>query len=442
MRQQLSIVFTLFTCLAFGQKQWSLQECINYALENNLTIKDYQLTTASNKENQKQAVRNLLPGVSGSANYSITYGRSVDPRTNQFINTSFFSNNYSLNSSLDLFRGFQKQNQIRAAKFLYKATKEDESQQKFLLAFRVMNAYYDIQFFEGKLTIAKDQVKVSKSNYELIKKQVQLGTKAGADLYESESNLLKDELEVVKSENQLEAAKLKLMQEMNKTDGERIEIVINETKSVAVNLENTDKVFESAEQAVPLLKSQQMRVAAAQKQLEAQRGNYYPYLQLFASYGTGFFETNIDNKTKKIIPFGKQINDNASQQIGISLNIPIFNRGNARSRVAQQKIEWMKAQNNLNVQKQVLYQEIQKLVQENNSLKKELSQTEKQTISQEQAFKIAQKKYRNGLISIMELNQAKNAFATAKNNQLQTILKLKVNTSTLDFYKGISTYGL
>lgn len=442
MRQQLSIVLTLFTCLAFGQKQWSLQECINYALENNLTIKDYQLTTASNKENQKQAIRNLLPGVSGSANYSITYGRSVDPRTNQFINTSFFSNNYSLNSSLDLFRGFQKQNQIRAAKFLYKATKEDELQQKFLLAFRVMNAYYDIQFFEGKLTIAKDQVKVSKSNYELIKKQVQLGTKAGADLYESESNLLKDELEVVKSENQLEAAKLKLMQEMNKTDGKHIEIVINDAKSVAVNLENTDKVFESAEKAVPLLKSQQMRVEAAQKQLEAQRGNYYPYLQFFASYGTGFFETNIDNKTKKIIPFGKQINDNASQQIGISLNIPIFNRGNARSRVAQQKIEWMKAQNNLDVQKQVLYQEIQKLVQENNSLKKELSQTEKQTISQEQAFKIAQKKYRNGLISIMELNQAKNAFATAKNNQLQTNLKLKVNTSTLDFYKGISTYGL
>ena len=141
------LLFTAF--IGVSQEVWTLEECVDYAIEHNLQVKNTSYNNESSRESYRQSVRDLLPSVNGSTDYSIRYGRSADPQTNDFVNTQFFSNNYSLNANLDLFRGFQKLNTIRASKFIYKATQEDILQEKFLLAFRVMSAYYDIKFFLG-----------------------------------------------------------------------------------------------------------------------------------------------------------------------------------------------------------------------------------------------------------------------------------------------------
>ena len=182
-----------------SQERWSLDDCVSYALEHNLQLNNFKYTTQSNKETYRQSVRSLLPNINAFSNYSIQFGRSTDPEDNSIINTDFFSNNYSLESSMDLFQGFQKLNTIKASKFLYRATQEETLQQKYLLAFRVMSAFYDILFFEGLLAISKEQQSVSQANYDLVKKQIELGLKAGADLYEAESLLLTDQLKVTQS---------------------------------------------------------------------------------------------------------------------------------------------------------------------------------------------------------------------------------------------------
>ncbi len=426
-----------FTMGVQAQKEWSLEECIDYALAYNLSIKDANYNESAHKEIYTQSIRELLPTVSGYADYSIRYGRSVDPNDNSITNSSFFSNNYYLNGSLDLFQGFKKLNILRASNLLYKAAKEDILQQKFLLLFSVMNAYYDIVFYEGLVTIAKELVEISKSNYKLTKKQIDLGLKAGADLYEAESALLKDELVLTRHKNQLKTAKLKLMQEMNYKEADSLVIIpiaianpFTDTK-----IQSTDSVFNIAKKTVPLLKAQGFRVEAAQKQLAVERGNYYPSFSLFASYGSGYFETNVDAEdvTK---PFRTQIDENMSSTVGLSVNIPIFDRATVRSRVKQQKIALLRAKNNLEIQEQVLFQEIQQLILENNALKTEFSQSSTQVMVQEQTFKIAQKKYENGLMNIIGLNQAKTLYAISKNDHLQVYLKLQINNSILDFYNG------
>ncbi|WP_300023652.1 TolC family protein [uncultured Maribacter sp.] len=428
----------------FAQESWTLDECVSYALAHNLQLNDFKYTNQSNKETYRQSVRNLLPSVNASSSYLVNYGRAEDPNTGTFVNQDFYSNNYSLESSIDLFQGFQKINAIKASKLLFKATKEDVLQQKYLLAFRVMQAFYDIQFFEGLVEISKEQLTVSQTNYNLVEKQVELGLKAGADLYEAESLLLTDKLNVTQSANQLATAKLTLIQEMSLENTSEIEItkelpqVVTDTM---VNEIKPDAVYTEAREFLPLIKAQELRAKAARKQVAVSRGRLYPSLSFFAGIGTGYFETTRDT-LGKTLPFRQQFRDNTSQYIGVNLSVPISNGWSARSQVKQSKIEKLRAENNLKTQEQELFQTIQQLVQDYNSLLVELVQSNQKMEAQNLAFTIAQKRYEKGLINALELFTAKNLYASAQNENLQVKLRSEINKSTLDFYRGLPVFNI
>ena len=418
-----------------------MDNCIAYALKHNLTLIDYQYLENSGKESYNQSIRDLLPRVNGLADYNIRYGRSTDPNTNDIINTDFFSNGYSMGASVDLFQGFQKINTIKARKLLFKATKESAQQQRFLLALRVMTAYHDIQFYEGLLAISKEQLTISEANFKLAKKQIELGLKAGADLYEAESILYTDQLDVTQNENQLQAAKLTLIQEMNLENAHTLELNPIVPNSMAETEMETDSIYVISKDFVPLLKAQRFRTEAAKKELAITRGRLYPSLSFATGYGTGYYETTRDT-LGVTIPFKNQITDNASRYVGFSLNVPIFNAWSTRSAIKQQKIALGREQNNLKIQEQEIYKAIQQLVQENKALKVELIQSEKQIMAQEQAFGVAQKKYEKGLFTIMELNLAKTMYATSQNKNLQVKLLLQINQNTLSFYQGLPIFNI
>jgi outer membrane protein TolC len=361
------------------------------------------------------------------------------------VNTDFFSNNYSLNSSIDLFQGFQKINAIKASKFLYKAAKEDVEQQKYLLAFRVMSAYYEIKFFEGLLANSREQKDISQTNHDLVKRQIELGLKAGADLNEAESLLLTDILTVTQNENNLQAARINLIQEMNLEGVSTISLQpilesVPEPEIAPQGLDQ-DSIYNKAINFIPLIKAQELRTKAAKKDVAVARGNLYPSLSFAAGYGTGYFETNTDDMNN-VIPFNTQIKDNTSRYIGFSLRVPISDKWSNRSRVKQQKIALLRAENSLHIQEQELYKTIQQLVQENNSLAAETAQSHKKVQAQQLAFAIAQKRYEKGLISALELFQAKTLFAAAQNENLQVRLSAEVNNSTIDFYKGLPIFNI
>ncbi|MEL6918766.1 MAG: TolC family protein, partial [Bacteroidota bacterium] len=306
-----ALLFFLVCTNLIGQEKWTLDNCVTYALDHNLQLNDFEYTEQSNKETYKQSIRNLLPTINASTNYTINFGRSTDPFTNDVVTTDFFSNNYSLESSIDLFQGFQKMNTIKASKFLYKAIGEETVQQKYLLAFRVMRAFYDIQFFEGLVAISKEQLSVSQINYNLVEKQIELGLMAGADLYEAESLLLTDKLNVTQSENRLVAAKLVLIQEMNLENVTDISILaqIEEKESATDStVMESDSIFTKARGFLPLIKAQELRVKAAKKQVAVARGALYPSLSLFGGVGTGYFETTTDS-LGNTLPFRQQFRD-------------------------------------------------------------------------------------------------------------------------------------
>ncbi|NLP56883.1 TolC family protein [Lutibacter sp. B1] len=443
--KKLIVLFLFITTVAYGQESWSLNECITYALEHNLKLNDLNYTIKSNQEKYKQSYRELLPNISANSSYSILYGRSVDPNTNEIVSSDFFSNNYSIDASISIFKGFQKLNSIASAKFLYKAVKEERLQEKYLLAFSIMTAFYDVKFYEEQLQIALEQLHISSLNLNLVKKQIELGLKAGSDLYEAESVLTNDELSVIQSKNNLNAALLKLKQEMNLNAIEDIKInTLDETTFLNesdFNTINSDSVYQKALTFIPSIKAQEFKTDAAKKDISIAKSNLYPSLSFSAGYGTGYYETNI-NEIGKVIPFNTQIKDNASQYIGFYLTIPISERWSNRSQIKQQKIALLQAKNNLNIQKQELHQLIQELVQNYEASKMEYNQTKKSEESHQLSFKIAQKKYDKGMISLLELYQAKNLYANSQNKNLQAKLKMKVQKKTLDFYNGLPVFNI
>lgn len=446
-RLQKIVLFQCFLIcfISHSQDNWSLDACIDYALKHNLKLNDLDYRSKSSKENYRQSFRELLPSLSGNSSYNIQFGRSIDPNTNEIVSSDFFSNNYSLNADIDVFRGFQKLNTIASTKFLYKATREENLQERYLLAFRVMTAFYDVQFFEGLLQISKEQVEISLTNYNLVKRQIELGLKAGTDKFEAEAVLIADRLVVTQSENNLKAAKLKLIQEMNLENVTTIKI--NPIKEELLQDENkfqqivADSVYNEALSFIPIIKAQRLRTRAAKKDIAIARGNLYPSLTFSAGYGTGFFETNID-ATGEVIPFKTQIKDNASQFIGISLRIPISEKWRNRSQIKQKKIALLQTTNNLNIQKQELNKAIQELVQSYEATIVESEQTKQNEASRLLAFNIAQKKSEKGLISALELYQSKNLYAKTQNENLQVKLKLKVQKKTLDFYMGLPVFNI
>ena len=152
-----AVFFFLVTTIGRAQEKWTLDDCVAYALDHNLQLNDFEYTEQSGSETYRQSIRNLLPNVSGESSYSVNFGRGTDPFTNDVVTTDFFQNPFSIQSSIDIFQGFQKINSIKTSKFLYKATQQETLQQKYLLAFRVMQAFSNIQFFEGLVAISKVQ---------------------------------------------------------------------------------------------------------------------------------------------------------------------------------------------------------------------------------------------------------------------------------------------
>ena len=441
---KISLVLLLISSQLFSQEKWTLNDCVSYAVGHNLQLNDFKYNSQSNKETRNQSVRSLLPTINATGDYNVRFGRSVDPNNNEIVNTDFFSNNYTLEFRMDLFKGFQNINTIKLSKLLYNANKQETLQQKYLLAFRVMSAFYDILFYEGLTEISIEQQSLSQANYDLVNRQIELGIKAGADLYEAESRLLADKLKVTQSKNQLNAAKLKLIQEMNLENALDISIISEESSWVNeldISNEKSDSIFSKAMTFMPIIEAKELRVKAAKKQVAVSRGGLFPTLSLYGGYGTGYFQT-LTNANGETIPFKDQFRDNTFKFIGISLNIPITNGWSSHSKIKQQKITLLREENNLELQEQELFKTINELVLKYKSLIVEYEQSNQKVKAQLLSFETAQKKHEKGLISSLELYTSKNLLGNAQNENLQVKLLLEVNKKTLDFYKGLPIFNI
>ena len=439
MKRLILILFFKFGFLAgnalFAQDIWDLNRCISYAIEHNLGLKKMEVQEQIAAEDFSQAKRNLLPGISASSRAGVSFGRSVDPNTNDIVNTEFFNNSYELGASVTLFDGFRQINQIEYQKFRKKAGELNRLNAADDLAFAVMSSYFEVLYYQGMLKIAGEQVETSRLNLRKIEKQVELGMKSKTDLLEMKANYETEELRRIQVENSLKSSRLQLMQRMNNiSDGD---LLLKEVADPLVSPEKPDRqnLFSSYTQWSPYFKSYEAQMFASRKALAISRSQLYPTLNAFGSAGTGFYETTKDDNGKTI-QFGSQLKNNLNQYLGASVNIPIFSRWGTRSNVKKAKLQYEYSQNTLEEEKQKLYFEMVSNLNELEALEKEYAQYMRQQEADQQAFQASEKKFEQGLINVVDFYIAKNRLASSGSQVLKARMLWEAKRKILDFYQG------
>jgi outer membrane protein len=437
-RREIVFILLLLTgSVSFAQQKWRLEDCIDYALKNNLDIESQRIASETNKEMLAQSKRNRLPYIDAGTNYNINFGKSVDPNTNDVTYNNFASNNYSLSGSVPLFDGFIRNNQIAYNRFIYRAGQANEENQKIEIAFAVMNAFHNSLYYKGLLGIVKGQKELSELNLEKVIKETEVGISAKTDILEIEARLAEEELLVIRTINNLNASLLQLKRAMNyPADQELVLQDLNEISYVSSAVyENADSVYSMAVKHLPGVEAKQQELKAVERNLAISRGRLSPSVSLSAGYYTGYYETRTDEEGNPIT-FQEQFSNNASQSVGVRLSIPIFNRWRTRSEIKLGKLDLEAKKVELQNFKNQLYYEIESYCQELSATSAEYLQAKKQTESNELAFEVTQKKKEQGLINILDFYTSKNLLSNAQGELLRTKLQYIIKRKTIDFYMG------
>jgi len=419
-----------------AQEKWTLNDCINYALKNNLQLLNADMNKQLAEVSYRQSKWNRLPEIGAGSDAGKNYGRSVDPNTNGIVNTSFFNNSYYLGASVDLFRGFMYQNQIRYREFKKEATENTRLNAADDLAFSVMNAFFNVIYFEELLKIANEQKALSELNVKKIDILVSTGLKSPADFLEVKANYEKEELFCIQTANNIATSWISLKKAMNLPPEKQIELVLPETEADFAGIGiNIQELFEQHTFRSPFIRSFEGEWQASQKNVSISRAGFSPSIRLQASYNTGYYETNKD-ANDKVIAFGDQINNNQRQFLGATLSIPLFNKNSVRFDVQSAKIEAEQAQTRLTIARQTLRYEMEGNYNELTASGKELQQSEKQMEADKLAFQAAQKKFDQGMINAIEMYTTKNRLANTTAQVLHAKLTYAVKKRILEFYKG------
>ncbi|MFT7114142.1 MAG: outer membrane protein [Candidatus Azotimanducaceae bacterium] len=464
MRNLLIICFAFLSVHVYAQKEWTLQEAVTYALENNISVKQSDLNALSSEETYNQSKLGQLPSLNGSIAQGYNFGRSVDPFTNQFTTQRIRNNNFSLFSSVTLFNGLQARNNIKKNYFELLAVKFDADKMKNDISLNVASSYLQLLFNRELLKVAQQQIELTAVQLERIKELVNAGSLPKGSLLDIQAQYASEERQLVSAENALELSRLSMGMLLMMDDPKNFRAASIDTEmNSTVLLENTPgEIYGIAVLNQPSIKSANYRVLSSEKALAAAKGGLSPRITLNGSVGTGYSDGRKEldkitlngtsvigytsggdsvyvpdySQTFKTTSFQDQVNDNFSQSISVSLNIPIFNGGQVRRNIRQSKIQVLNSQYNLEQQENTLRQNIEQAYTDAKSALKSYVAAEKSLDANQLAFDYAEQRYELGMINAYEYKDSKNRLIRASSDLLQAKYDFVFKVKILEFYKS------
>lgn len=449
MRRFCILLLTLFSLLAPALAQnMSLSQCIQYALEHNLSYANKSIEASIRQEQYQQSKRNFLPYIGAGSSANKQYGYSIDPTTNAFVNEDFFSTNFFVESQLELFRGFARINNMRYQRVQHQISQENLNQREMEIAFEVMNTYYEILYLSELNETVREQVELTALNVQKTLRLIELGLKAESDLLEMKAQEASELHHLAQVQNQHQMALLTLKNLMFYPPNNELHIEPEPMLEEGNSLSDPNSVYSAALQHMPLVIIAGLDVEATQRNLAMARAELSPRLTVGGGINTNFADArmervdpnNPNNLALRTIPFADQWKQNMSQGVYLSLQIPIFNRWNSMSTIMRAKLEKQLAVNRQLEAQQQLHQQINEDMQQLQSLIKELELLKAKRNALGEAYTIAEKKLEKGLISTMEFYTAKNQLAQAEADHKRTLMQLRVKGNTIKFYLGEKIY--
>ena len=437
----------LSTCL-MAQKQWTLQDCLSYAKDNNLTIKQAYLNLELSKENLLQSKMNLLPNLNGNISDNTNFGRNIDPVTNQITIDRVRNNSFGISSSMTLFNGFQNINTIRKNNYDYLASKYDAEKIANDISVNIITAYLQLLYSEDLVEVSQQKVSISELQVQRIAKMVEVGSLPKGDLLNTESQKAQEDLQLINAENQRDIALLNLRQLLDIPTHEPFEIIDpNLDPKQEYQLSDADNVYVLALQNLPDVKSAELKLKSSKRSLAISQAGRSPQLSMSASVGTIYSDANkrfshIDSLAIPVTPvyeeypFRDQFNENVNQSISFSLSFPIFNRWQTNASISRAKIGVLQAQYSLQEAQNNLRKTIEQAQNDALSAQKKFLASKKSVEFQQESFQYIQEKYNLQLVNTYDYNNAKNTLFQAETDLIQSKYDYIFKTKMLDFYMG------
>ncbi|KFF22458.1 TolC family protein [Chryseobacterium sp. JM1] len=436
------IVFGLSYLGLSAQKKWSLRECVDYAVEHNLQVIQNQYSKQIQDSNLKMARNQYLPSVSGSMSNSVSFGQTSFGTGS--LRNDRFSNSANLGADILLYNNGRLEKTIRKTEFDVEASQYDVETIKNDIFLQIAQQYLTTLLNREIVKISESAVENAQKQYDRAKITTQVGTTAQTILAEAEAALAREKQNRKTAEINVGRSLFAMAQLLQLPDYKDFDIEYVEVPDqLEQPLRSVDEVLTTAFENQPQVKAAESRIKSAMAQTEVSKTSFWPTLT--ASVGIGSFYNNLLNtdnigsdflyvKEKK---FFQQYKDNFGQQGGISLNVPIFNKGNTKLQVEQARINESVAKITLEQQKQTVRQNVQKAqfdVDANYETFLSAVETEKST---KLALEFADKSYTAGRTTIYDVNVARNNYANAQGSVAQAKYNYLFSLKLLNFYAGI-----
>ena len=419
---------------ADAAENWTLQNCIDYAIENNIQIRQSDITVQNRDVDYNTARSNRLPGLSASASQGWSFGRSITA-DNTYANTNTTSTSFNLGTDVTLFAGRRLANNIERAQLGLEAAKSDLERIKDDVRVQVAQAFIQIVYDRSILDVARNQVRIDSMQVERLTALAQIGKATGADVASQKATLAQSRLSVTQAENNLQLALLTLTQLLELPTPEGFDIVAPGTDELEFTIpDSPEAIYAQALDIKPAIKSEEVRLEQAGKSIDIAKAGYYPSISLSAGAGSGYYTSSKFPSDS----FGSQIKNNFGQNIGLNMSIPIFSRNSNRNNVRAAQLNKISQEMQLDNVKKQLYKEIQQAYYNAVASKTRYESSQEVETSAQESFELVQAKYEGGKASITEFNESKNRLVAAQADVIKYRYEYLFNTALLEFYRNSS----
>ena len=474
MRIRLLFFFLAFcVTIVFGQntdkKIYTLKECVEIALQNNLSVKRSALSLKGADINLDQSRYSVLPTLNVTAGYGSNWGRSIDPTTNTFIDQRINSGNFSGNASLLLFNAFRVMNTIRQNVNDKAAAENDYTKAKNDVILNVITLYTSVIFNQELFQNAQFQLKTTEQQLERTRKLEQAGSVPLGNVLDLEAQHATNELNLIQRENSFNLSLLQLKQAMQLPASTPLDVEIPALSVEDQVLDQTtEQIYDIARQNLPEVKAAVFRTESANFAFKAARGNLYPRLSLNGSIssnyssadvlpigfvpdgkpnpGIGFANNNVADTVRSFIPsgrrtfqekaFGNQLSDKISTGVSVGLTIPILNSFTARANLQRSKVNRETAAINLTDVENRLRQAIETAYNDATAATKTYNSSARAVKAREEAFRMTKQRYDAGATNYVDYQVSENNLFAAKSDLVRAKYDLIFKKKVLDFYQG------
>jgi len=435
MKRSIMILGAVLLCGVSVQAQngpWSLQDCIDYALEHNLTVQQSALAVEQREVELNSAQNRRLPALSASASENLSFGRGLTA-DNTYSNSNTTSTSFSLGGEMPVFQGFDIANGIKLSKLNLAAATADLEKARDDIRVAVAQAFVQILYNQELLRVAREQSSHDEELLEQIRERLNAGKVSAAEVAAQQATLAQSRQSEIQAEGNLNIALLDLTQLLELPSPEGFSIVTPEVGDPSQTLlMRPEAIYDEAVEVKPSVEAAKLNVDYAELAITRAKGTYLPSISLSGGLGSNYYtNSKFDSQS-----FGEQMKNNFSQYVGLSMNIPIFTRFNTRNNVRNAELSYKGQQIQLENVKKSLYKEIQQAYYNAVASQGRFAGSRESAESARLHYELTEEKYRVGKAGVAEYNDARNNWLRAESEHIQARFQCLYQTKLLDFYRG------